>query len=451
MVRYLLRPQLCAARDAAPGGHRLQVGRGRRPGDRRRSSCITDHGEQRARHGVASRSSSTCRVAPTASTRFRSSTRTRRSSQNELGTLLELGSGAPRGGRRRGRARRGHRRSTHRSCIVDERTNTLLLAGHAGGIPARTRRSSSVSTSLSRSRAAPRCTSISSAARSPTSSRRRSTSRSRRSKARASRASATARRAAAGDAAAIRQLEGPVRIIGDKPTNKLIVMSSGRDFLALREVISRARYAAPPGLHRGDDPRGPAGNGLAARHELARRLLGSAKRLAARRRRADAGSASTTNMASLAAARAASIGGLVGKTLETPSPVSARAFRRTQCCSRRSPTRPARTSCRRMPSIIASTTSRRSTRSARTSRTSRASCRRSARGEPDELARRTSSASRCARARDQAAHLDRRLGPASRSSTTPKDLGETERRARPDLEHAQLRDPRARARSADDR
>jgi len=33
------------------------------------------------------------------------------------------------------------------------------------------------------------------------------------------------------------QIEGPVRIISDKPTNKLIVMSSGRDFLAIREVI----------------------------------------------------------------------------------------------------------------------------------------------------------------------------------------------------------------------
>jgi general secretion pathway protein D len=33
------------------------------------------------------------------------------------------------------------------------------------------------------------------------------------------------------------QLEGPVRVIGDKPSNSLIVMSSGRDFLALRGVI----------------------------------------------------------------------------------------------------------------------------------------------------------------------------------------------------------------------
>jgi general secretion pathway protein D len=32
-------------------------------------------------------------------------------------------------------------------------------------------------------------------------------------------------------------LEGPVRVIGDKPSNSLIVMSSGRDFLALRNVI----------------------------------------------------------------------------------------------------------------------------------------------------------------------------------------------------------------------
>ncbi len=33
------------------------------------------------------------------------------------------------------------------------------------------------------------------------------------------------------------ELEGPVRVISDKPTNKLLVMSSGRDFLAIREVI----------------------------------------------------------------------------------------------------------------------------------------------------------------------------------------------------------------------
>lgn len=40
--------------------------------------------------------------------------------------------------------------------------------------------------------------------------------------------------AAGGD---LSRLEGPVRVISDKPTNKLLVMSSGRDFLALREVI----------------------------------------------------------------------------------------------------------------------------------------------------------------------------------------------------------------------
>ncbi|MBA3539642.1 MAG: type II secretion system secretin GspD, partial [Deltaproteobacteria bacterium] len=32
-------------------------------------------------------------------------------------------------------------------------------------------------------------------------------------------------------------LEGTVRVIGDKPTNSLIVMASGRDFLAMRDVI----------------------------------------------------------------------------------------------------------------------------------------------------------------------------------------------------------------------
>src|SRR6185503_3444214 len=32
-------------------------------------------------------------------------------------------------------------------------------------------------------------------------------------------------------------LEGQVRIIGDKATNSLIVMSSGRDFIAIKRVI----------------------------------------------------------------------------------------------------------------------------------------------------------------------------------------------------------------------
>ena len=34
-------------------------------------------------------------------------------------------------------------------------------------------------------------------------------------------------------------LEGQVRVIGDKPTNSLIVMSSGRDYLAIKDVIQR--------------------------------------------------------------------------------------------------------------------------------------------------------------------------------------------------------------------
>jgi general secretion pathway protein D len=34
-------------------------------------------------------------------------------------------------------------------------------------------------------------------------------------------------------------LEGQVRVIGDKPTNSLIIMSSGRDYIAVRDVIRR--------------------------------------------------------------------------------------------------------------------------------------------------------------------------------------------------------------------
>ncbi len=35
----------------------------------------------------------------------------------------------------------------------------------------------------------------------------------------------------------VTQVQGPVRVIADKPTNKIIVMSSGRDFVAMRDVI----------------------------------------------------------------------------------------------------------------------------------------------------------------------------------------------------------------------
>src|SRR5258706_1414579 len=42
------------------------------------------------------------------------------------------------------------------------------------------------------------------------------------------------RKSVAGDAGTV---QGPVRIISDGPTNKLLIMSSGRDFFALREVI----------------------------------------------------------------------------------------------------------------------------------------------------------------------------------------------------------------------
>ena len=73
---------------------------------------------------------------------------------------------------------------------------------------------------------------------------------------RAGAAGAAPRPAAVGDLGAA--LEGQVRVIGDKPTNSLIVMSSGRDYLAIKDVIQRPRPAAPPDLHRGADPRGPA-------------------------------------------------------------------------------------------------------------------------------------------------------------------------------------------------
>jgi len=53
--------------------------------------------------------------------------------------------------------------------------------------------------------------------------------------------------AAPGAVSDLGQLQGPARVISDKATNKLIIMSSGRDFLALREVI-RELVTAHPGL-----------------------------------------------------------------------------------------------------------------------------------------------------------------------------------------------------------
>jgi general secretion pathway protein D len=38
-------------------------------------------------------------------------------------------------------------------------------------------------------------------------------------------------------------LEGQVRVIGDKPTNSLIVMSTGRDFIAIKDVVRRLDHA----------------------------------------------------------------------------------------------------------------------------------------------------------------------------------------------------------------
>ena len=95
-------------------------------------------------------------------------------------------------------------------------------------------------------------------------------------------------------------LEGQVRVIGDKPTNSLIVMSSGRDFLAMRDVIQRARPAAPPDLHRGADPRGPdrRRSSTSARARTAVCRSRRRRRLVSRRRAdADAHSLDSTRLA----------------------------------------------------------------------------------------------------------------------------------------------------------
>ena len=110
-------------------------------------------------------------------------------------------------------------------------------------------------------------------------------------------------------------LEGQVRVIGDKPTNSLIVMSSGRDFIAVRDVIRAPRPAAPPDLHRGADPRGPDREVARHRHELARRSAGQRRRRDRARRRADA-DAQVARRRRRSRSLTGLIGGLVGSPLD---------------------------------------------------------------------------------------------------------------------------------------
>ena len=215
--------------------------------------------EPRARHDVARASTIDVPGGTTASTRSRSSTPTRRSSRRSSTRssasrpAAAAAAAAPAAAATRGRqpaaAGRGAASdevsgAVPSKLLVDERTNTLIVVSSEAASSA-SRRWSSGSISRSTSRAARRSTSTSSRTRSPRSSRRRSTTRSGPAepaagrRPRPARSPARRRRAggAGGDLGA--SLEGQVRVIGDKPTNSLIVMSSGRDFLAIKDVIKQ--------------------------------------------------------------------------------------------------------------------------------------------------------------------------------------------------------------------
>jgi general secretion pathway protein D len=111
--------------------------------------------------------------------------------------------------------------------------------------------------------------------------------------------------AAGGDVA---QLQGPVRVISDGPTNKLLVMSSGRDFLALREVIRELDVPKRQVYIEAMILEVQTGNGLHGGYSFGDNssvLVGGVQ----------APNLRTTSMTSLLSANGL-IGGLVGKTLE---------------------------------------------------------------------------------------------------------------------------------------
>ena len=161
-----------------------------------------------------------------------------------------------------------------------------------------------------------------------------------------------------------------MRVIGDKPSNSLIVMSSGRDFLALRGVIReldlprRQVYIEAMILEVG------VGDGRqSARARTACSPVGDGVAV---------GGVQTSSLSSLDPRTLASASGLLGGLLGGPLANATQLLRhvrsrRTACCSRRSPIPRTPTWCRRRASSR-STTRRRSTRSARTSRTRRRRC-----------------------------------------------------------------------------
>ena len=112
-------------------------------------------------------------------------------------------------------------------------------------------------------------------------------------------------------------LEGQVRVIGDKPTNSLIVMSSGRDYLSIKDVVRRL-----------DQPRRQVFiEALILEVQLAKELdLGTSSHGGKPIGNGDAlviGGVQTPNLRSIsAAASLASATGLIGGLLGSPLPES---------------------------------------------------------------------------------------------------------------------------------
>jgi hypothetical protein len=125
-------------------------------------------------------------------------------------------------------------------------------------------------------------------------------------------------------------IEGQVRIIGDKPTNSLLVMSSGRDFLAIKEVIRQL-----------DVPR---------RQVYIEAMILDVSISNIHHRYGDAAACRTNGSLLIGGvqmpdlqtmdrklAATGLIGGLIGKDLEVSKSLFGKSIRRTRCCSTRSP------------------------------------------------------------------------------------------------------------------
>ena len=237
-------------------------------------------------------------------------------------------------------------------------------------------------------------------------------------------------------------------------------MSSGRDFLAIKDVIQRL-----------DQPRRQVfiealilevqlSDETRHRHELARRPAGRRRRRARARRRPDA----EREVADAVVARVAAtglIGGVIGAPLDELADVPRHehpVVRR--CCSRRSRPRTTRTSCRRRTS--SRSTTRRPKFSVGNNIPYQAGLSFGGVGLPARHDRRRDVAVGSIGQNIQREELNLELNVtphisserrrcASRSSRTTKDIGEQGPAARPDVDGAQAEDAGRRARSAERR